>query len=592
MLQQLPQELFIHIFSFLFSTTPSELSIFDLLKLIKIIPSLIYVNKEIKNKLLCESFFNCLFNESVLEIYDKQDINVYKYLRKITNNLFEIKNLEVFHVDKIKFLMKQFKNLNNCNLHLDNKNIDENIILLQNIKNLTLNYNFFENYDKLKLIIEKLTNIKTLNLKTKNPFNTAFLDILNLLKLNNLQVKLYYYNNISDFNNEDIIQLNDYKNFIIELYFTNGLNNYKNIISNYNNLKIINFMDIEEEINLKDIHHLESIIAYSCSHLTISNCNKLRTVSLDNLQYLNINEMEHLNYLRIKNVTEFYVNVNEINEFSFYLNTDEYEMDIFTIKINKIIDSCYIDFNIIKEYKELLKSNNLKIKEVTIVDCKNNENLIKELFIGLQKITLDILTDDFNIFLETNNLKKLNNCKELITKEIIDDKNTRLLNNIENCNVLSLDLYNETDIKLINFNSLKELSIYSLNNSVLNLAELNVKKLKIHNSRISNDYIYSGLKELRIANNYIININLNNLPNLKLLNIKNSEIVNLKLEEQRMKLQDISLTNLKQININLTLNCPYLYNFYLSYFQNTENVINIKFNNTPILYFPKIECEI
>ncbi|KAL9643687.1 hypothetical protein ABK040_016138 [Willaertia magna] len=154
MLQHLPQELFIHIFSLI---PKREMTFYsdDLMKLIKVISSVLNINKEIKNKILSKSFFNILLKDCTLGIYCKEIFYIYKHLRKITNNLFEISNFRIDEVD-LMFVMKHIKYYSKITINVININ---DLLFLKNVKNLTVIFNYVESYEKLKQFIINFPNL-------------------------------------------------------------------------------------------------------------------------------------------------------------------------------------------------------------------------------------------------------------------------------------------------------------------------------------------------------------------------------------------------------------------------------------------------
>ncbi|KAL9643660.1 hypothetical protein ABK040_016112 [Willaertia magna] len=411
-------------------------------------------------------------------------------------------------------------------------------------------------------------------------FNDKFFDQqIKLLETNNVDTHLKV--NITNKSN-----LNNYSNLIEYKDVIYTLNCYNvNIIKDlscYTNLQEIHFSNVESNIILTEMPYLSSIYLYKCNGLVVSDCKNLNSIRISNVKNLNIYDGN--------------IKIDKIKFLSFRFENEK--IINLQMKIN-FIQSFTDDYKYIKKNQEVLLKNNLNINQIIINNCNLNNNEVRYIQSFINKYNL---FKSINLCLKNNifNAKLIIEDKKIFLESsqffVIENKDGNfIIDNIYSYNVTNFTIMstkyrnkNNRNIKLVNFDSLLDLTVET-RNTVFDITELiNLRSLTVLQENTIN-YNHLNLSKLIIKKNKNLNIKLNNLSNLKELEIIECEGVHLELENKRMKLQNITLEKLRNVNINLKLNCPELYKFYFSCYEIESDIINFEFCNTPIVFIPKIE---
>ncbi|KAL9643674.1 hypothetical protein ABK040_016126 [Willaertia magna] len=587
MLQHLPQENLIQILSFLL-VQQKYYSEEHLVELIEIFPSILFINKEIQQKIITSDYFIDFIDNLYLSISSGRVFRIYKYLNKITNNLIEIKNI-VFNGDyyhKIKSIIKKFTTIKNCDIYL--LNYLQSNIYLPKVENLTLNYCSYNinNLNSIKHFLSSLKLLKTIYLPIDfTNFSNELNEIIKLLN----KVDIYLHVDIPKQLNLEKY-LNEYKDFISHLICNDDLSIINIDLSFYKNLQQINFSNVGSDIILKELPYLSDINLFNCNRLIVSNCKNLKNLQIINVINCDINgENNHLNLLNLVNILNLNIKIDKIN----FLKFNSEIIFNLQMKIN-FIQLLSADYNFITGNKELLLKNNLNIYKILINDCNLNNNEVKLLqdFINndnkFKNINFCLKNNNFETKLEIKDKKQFMESSQFFLIENKED--CFIINNINNYNIKTFTIMStqNRNVKMVNFGSLLDLIVEATNIS-LDITELiSLRSLTVLQENIIN-YNHLNLSKLIIKKNKNLNIKLNNLPNLKELEILGCKGINLELENKRMKLQIIKIEKLRNVNINLKLNCPELYKFYFSCYEIESDIINFEFYNTPILFIPKIE---
>ncbi|KAL9643677.1 hypothetical protein ABK040_016129 [Willaertia magna] len=422
-------------------------------------------------------------------------------------------------------------------------------------------------------------------------FDDQLNETIKLLKTNNIDIHLNI--DITEKSNiQDYLKLNEYKDVISTLNFRNcsDLNLIYKDISCYTNLQRIKFLKVESDIILKEMPYLFSIHLFGCNRVIVSNCKHLKNIQIINVKNCDIDgENNHLNLLGLVSISNLGIEIDRINYFFFHSEIEKINLQM---KIN-FIQSFSVGYGFIKENAAILLKNILNINKITFSGCNVNNNEVKSLqnilnnVNLLRNINLLLNNDIFNAELVIKDKKQFMESSQFFLIENKED--CFIINNINNYNIKTFTIIStqNRNVKMVNFDSLFDLKIETTNIS-LDITELiSLRSLTVLQENIIN-YNHLNLSKLIIKNNKNLNIKLNNLPNLKELEILGCKGISLELENKRMKLQNITLEKLNNLNINLKLNCPELYKFYFSCYEIESDIINFEFCNTPLLFIPEI----
>ncbi|KAL9643668.1 hypothetical protein ABK040_016120 [Willaertia magna] len=592
MLQHLPQENLIQILSFLLVQHYKYFCEALLVGLIEVFPSILFINKEIQQKIITSDYFINFINDISLNITNARVFRIYKYLNKITNNLIEIKNISFRSNDyqKIKSIIEKFTTIKNCNINIFNYFQSNNF--LQKVENLTLNFTSYDinNLNSIKHFLSRLKIIYLpIDLKY---FNNELHETIKLLQTNKVDIYL----NVNIITNQSTLDnfliLNECRDVISTLN-CNDYNDFNNIF-NYKNLQRVRFSNIKSDIILKEMPYLSSINVFNCNKLVVSDCKNLKVLQITNIKYCDIHcENNDFNLLNLSNILNLNIKIDKIKHFLFRSVIKEINLQM---KVN-FVESFSVNYKFIKENAEILLKNNLNINNITLTDCNLNNNEVKCLqnyIINnvnlLRNINLYLNNDIYYTKLEVNDKKQFLESSQFLLIEKKDD--SFIINNNYHYNIKTFTIipaqYIHRNIKMVNFDSLLDLIVEATNIS-LDITELiSLRSLTVLQENIIN-YNHLNLSKLIIKKNKNLNIKLNNLSNLKEFHVAECDGINLELENKRMKLQIIKLEKLRNVNINLKLNCPELYKFYFSCYEIESDIINFEFYNTPILFIPEIK---
>ncbi|KAL9643662.1 hypothetical protein ABK040_016114 [Willaertia magna] len=334
--------------------------------------------------------------------------------------------------------------------------------------------------------------------------------------------------------------------------------------------------------------YLSSINVFNCNKLVVSDCKHLKNIQITNIKYCDIHcENNHLNLLNLSNISNLNIKIDKINCFFFHS-----EIEKINLQIN-FVELFSVNYKFIKENATILLKNILNINKITFSGCNVNNNEVKSLQNILNNVNLlrniILLNNDiFNAELVIKDKKQFMESSQFFLFENKED--CFIINNINNYNIQDFTIMStqNKNVKMVNFDSLLDLIVEATNIS-LDITELiSLRSLTVLQENIIN-YNHLNLSKLIIKKNKNLNIKLNNLSNLKELEILGCKGINLELENKRMKLQNITLEKLRNVNINLKLNCPELYKFYFSCYEIESDIINFEFCNTPILFIPEIK---
>ncbi|KAL9643643.1 hypothetical protein ABK040_016095 [Willaertia magna] len=407
-------------------------------------------------------------------------------------------------------------------------------------------------------------------------------------QLNNINNCEIIVNDLQKISNEDTaIILQKIKNLKVKIHYTNELHSdIKQFIIKH--LSILNsiYLVIRDQVEINQLIDIFNFLKINKINTTIQTNNSLiNQEEINDISKL-MEYKDYISLILIKNNLLFLklAKLNNLTRIDFVYVQEEIILE----NLNQLEENSFISCN---QYKDLLFKNKLQVNVMAILDIMDNdvENLqylFNQSSISLQQVYLDLGNEQYRTRLQTNNLQ---NFTQIIKMEKTEDY--LLLNNINNYNVHSLDLFNSEkfDIKLNNFHSLKHLISFSPIKSLEISNLINLKTLRVF-EEINNFKInFLNLSQLQINKNKNLNINLLNLPKLKRLNIEYCENVNIKAEKtQILKLRDVYIFVVKELNINLELNSPELFQFYLSYIPKEKDIIHIEFYKTPILKLPTI----
>ena len=286
-----------------------------------------------------------------------------------------------------------------------------------------------------------------------------------------------------------------------------------------------------------------------------------------------------------------------------------------------------IEFQLIKENKELNEFNNILLHEISKLKNDNNELIRK-----MKQENETIRKDLHNIMKKINNNKnyEIMNFNKEETEINIYDKNYgndifKFLKKIENLKELRLYNDNINDISGLNLLNLDKLKILGLNDN--KISEINIinkldslEELWLSNNKINNiDFLEKinteKLKKLDLSMNYLTDISTFqkiNLINLNELLLYKNKIKDIKIFENsnllNLKKLDLSLNNIGDINVFISdknifkilqeldlshnqitnINCfqyikyNYLYQYIKSSKLNALSILNLSYNHIDI----------
>ncbi|KAL9643252.1 hypothetical protein ABK040_014709 [Willaertia magna] len=600
LLLSLPSEI---VASILFYYIPKELSIKTLPKIIKKFTILLNINSQFKNMILNNEYFQ---NELILIIHSTFSFILFGHFMKLTENKINIRNLilksyHLFSEKKERNVNEQINKLIN-NFHLKNLFISKQflqknlpLINLKNVDSIFFNLRF-NNKDNEYLnlfIMNNLNKIKKIKFNLIYSYENLF-EILNVLQSSNSSAEI----NIKSNYNDEILQY-QYNNLITCIHtFKNNLN-----LKDFNNLKFIEFRDVENELIFDSLKSLKKIKVRSCnSSILISNCNNLKTVLIGKSNKIIVKNILKLEKLLIHNIKYCYVNVKN------YINTLDVSLqdDIGTVFIKtKLVNNLEFNGNNLFEiydvlFKRISKINNLNLSSFneTFFKFKNIIDYFGNL-INNFNFTFSKGGPQFNDL----NFQSVYSIESFTLKEMIDnyegsiidftrdeEDNLQFIQQNDKYKVTEITIETEcSNLSFINFNLLTQLSIYS--SCLIDIKNLTaLKVLNIGNGVIVDKFKHNKLKRLNIMKCDYININLNQLPNLKELEMLDGNDITLQTTTKELShLTSIALNRLSLLNINLSLNSPYLLRFELTYYPTIEDIIHIHFIDTPLLRNIKIK---
>lgn len=280
-------------------------------------------------------------NEKILYF---SKINIIKYISALN---------ELNNTDKLFINDKNYNILLNTNNILNNENI---IFFIYNIENKKYNINqdifiILDEYYNIYLIYDIL-NYENIDLKIyENILISSINDFLSNLFKHNIISKKKEINNI----NLELITFN----YQILFEKNIGLNGFKNLINEINNIEKINYFKIS------NIDYLNNIIELNIEYIDLnSRLNKIKELD------------QHVN-----NYYEYYININ---------NIEKYERIIYTSKViitNRIKD---LKIDIIntneKEYKIILNLINYLLFKISLNFKKTNDEFNNKSINKLKKL--------------------------------------------------------------------------------------------------------------------------------------------------------------------------------------------------------------
>ena len=554
-----------------------------------------YINIQKNIKIELETLMKLIKNnlkQNSLNLDQTDKLRSKSSSNNINREMENLKNMNKQNQEKIKYLMNQLniyhniKTLRDSGTHTDN---DSNKTDLN--PNIRINKNLNLKIMKLeKLIKEKdiiINSLKNSNIQTgKNLVNNnQNLNLINLInqkdgKIYELEQELNVYkqnenilnNQIPDLNNKFQMKINQYENQIAILNNKNIalnrviINKNKEIlkIQNENKLSLLNNPNIKvynedsmkntensEVINgLKnDIEKYKNMIAqYENQIIELSNNGVNNQKNNNNIS--SQNKIEMLNK-QIESLT----NKNGIYEQNLNSMKEKYN------QLSKYFEEQKMAINQLN--REIM---NYKRKE------KQNEETNNKYMRQIEEMNNNILSTNRIIEQKDALIKQLNERKEIIDNKMkIPQNNNELNNNINNNELYSLKLENETLKKQIELLKLNKNNYYGMNNNNLNLLknqiingdnlkeiqELNIQLMEENNSiQMKNQELMEKVQELTLQNNNLqksLNGQKEEITKLdKEITKKNDELEGLKAVifklNSRLEMKEENIAELKKKN--------------------------------------------
>ena len=463
-------------------------------------------NKELENKI--KNILDNLKKDNEFEFKffsDKNNELEYSTYINIIDYMLFLKKIKKYEMKKVISLDVLYNNNNNNN----NDNINNVRLSILNIEeiNKIYNYNQYKQNNKIfEILIEEITNKNNKNIigiikeKYKNQYinieeydilvkianekklNNNDIEIINNLKINNIEINYRYKERIS-------IIITETNNYILSLDLTR-VKNLKNLVdlSNNNiNYKYELELDLTIKNNLKNNSIYDMIIKESE--------NVLKYIQQSNILILNNEKntiLKNINKLLYNNENIILVGLPIMNVFSFEKENINMITNNYTIT-DKLDGERYYMY--IKNNNIYFISNNIKVKKIneninidgydnTILDGeyiydKKNKKYILYIFDILYYKNEDVRKNDLNkryeLLLDViNNMYKINN-KKIQYKQEKENKNIK--ENIKE--------YIENEID--NYIDLKNNLLKKCNNNLI-INKFFIFPLDIDNSEI---YLYS-----------------------------------------------------------------------------------------------------
>ena len=412
---------------------------------------------------------------------DKHDINIYKPIHKTTSKKI-INNIKIKLIKDNTLFFKQKNNLSslNCltlenNSHNKKANTIKNPSIIKNVNSLTKERNTPLKYENVKRVY---TNPNIENYLIKNELNNINQsDEKKQKKTNNLNNNIIIINKNKQFKNKSVLE-KEKINLIEKIQEkNNSKNNNLNYISNYNQ-KVSknkdyssNFKTLKNSMKLNK-RTKSNIILKSNDKISSGNKKLIKNIKSNKLMCLknifsnNISkEVNEENNNLITYIINIYSNWGNstkisINSIKLYdLEKKEIPVEKASFNINQPWISKYfksenkkIFFSIKEDYKikeiEILNGfNDMGIKNIQIVQEKNNKNIWKGIIPKINQITNKVHK------IEINNIKIDNNSKKL-SAVYNSNNNTNTINENKinfNTNNINLDKLKSNYNNILNF---------------------------------------------------------------------------------------------------------------------------------------------
>lgn len=394
---------------------------------------IVYNNQQDKNKILTDyiSSLNTITKPNI------NDINDFNYLFKESKF---IKNQNIVSKFNNFTSYKQFKSIHELFLDIQNSNFkfksnDINKHSISVIKNIVDDFYKIERQYLNITLIE--TSIDKFNYNCNTLLNSKF--VLN----KNIGINSKYINKTKTIITENEYKIlenqdSDYKNDMYLSFFDKmiNINNFKHTLPKSKNIDIL--LESQYILIVKLIIDVNNFEFHIMKHNTNNNNNNI---------YMNFNSIKSL----LQNKPEYLIeNQNLIRN----------EKIINNIENNNILN--LYQSKIISDYKNLPTIDNLELKNLIIntikTSIKNIDNKSKEK--NIQKIINIIIDQLYKYIKKTNNIEfspeiyltyysNINNLINKIKKELNDNYNSELLDNID---LILSNLY--SNIMTINYNIL------------------------------------------------------------------------------------------------------------------------------------------